>query len=44
MDRERELESVEFPAIIAGSRQICGCLHPDLHAAAAPAAVETPNS
>ena len=44
MDRERELESVEFPTIIVDSCQICSCVHPDLPAAAAPAAVETPNS
>ena len=44
MDRERELKSVEFPVITVGSCQICGCLHPDLPAAAALAALETPNS
>ena len=43
-DRERELEFVEFPVIIVGSCQICGCLYPDLPAAAAPDALETPNS
>jgi len=44
VDRERELKSVEFPVITVGSCQICGCLHPDLPAAAALAALETPNS
>ena len=44
MDRERELKIVEFPTIIVGSCQICGCLCPDLPAAAALVALETPNS
>ncbi len=43
-DRERELESVEFPTIIVDSCQICSGSHPDLPAAAAPVAIETPNS
>ena len=42
--RERELEFVEFPVIIVGSCQICSRVHPDLPAAAALAALETPNS
>jgi len=44
VDRERELKIVEFPVITVDSRQICGCLCPDLPAAAALAALETPNS
>ena len=44
MDRERELEFVEFPAIIVDSCQIRGGSCPPVLPPEAPAAVETPNS